>query len=118
VGGGCAGALVAAHLMRRDPRPHHIVLFEPRSQLGAGAAYATDDARHLLNAPAGGMSAFEDDPTHFVTWLAARDLGLGASDFAPRHLYREYLQDVLHDELLHAAPGTELTWVHELVTSL
>jgi uncharacterized NAD(P)/FAD-binding protein YdhS len=118
VGGGCAGSLVAAHLMRRDRRPSHIVIFEPRSELGAGAAYSTDDARHLLNAPAGGMSAFEDDPAHFVTWLAAKNLGLGATDFAPRHLYRQYLQDVLHDELLLAAPGTELIWKHELVTSM
>ncbi len=118
VGGGCGGALVAAHLMRVDRRPRQIIIFEPRAELGAGAAYSTDDPRHLLNAPAGGMSAYEDDPAHFVAWLAARNLGFGASDFVPRSLYRKYLQDGLRDAHRDAEPGTELTWIHEVVTSL
>jgi uncharacterized NAD(P)/FAD-binding protein YdhS len=118
VGGGCAGVLVAAHLLRFDRRPRHVVIFEPRPELGAGVAYSTDDERHLLNAPAGGMSAFEDDPGHFVTWLATRGLAWGATDFVPRPVYRDYLQDVLHQELAGAVPGTELTWVHESVTSV
>jgi uncharacterized NAD(P)/FAD-binding protein YdhS len=118
VGGGCAGILVAAHLLRLDRRPRHIVIFEPRHQLGAGAAFSTDDRRHLLNAPAASMSAFEDDPAHFVAWLASRDLGFGAADFVPRHRYRDYLQDVLDDEIGRAAPGTEVTWVPQMVTSV
>lgn len=118
VGGGCAGTLVAIHLMRLDHRPGRIVIFEPRSELGAGAAYSTNDERHLLNAPAGGMSAFEDDPSHFVTWLASRNLPFEATDFVPRHVYREYLQQALRDGSRGAMPETELTWVHELVTSL
>jgi len=118
VGGGCAGILVATHLMRVDRRPRRIVIFEPRPELGAGVAYSTDDPRHLLNAPAGSMSAFEDDPGHFVTWLGDRRLGWTATDFVPRRLYREYLQDVVAAAHLGAAPGTELIWVHELVTSL
>jgi uncharacterized NAD(P)/FAD-binding protein YdhS len=118
VGGGCAGVLVAAHLLRVDRRPRRIVIFEPRPDLGAGVAYSTDDHRHLLNAPAGAMSAFEDDPGHFVTWLAAQGLAWRATDFVPRPLYRDYLQDVLHHELARAVPGTELSWVPESVTSL
>jgi len=118
VGGGCGGALVAAHLMRVDRRLRQIIIFEPRAELGAGAAYSTDDPHHLLNAPAGGMSAYEDDPAHFVTWLAARNLGLGSSDFVPRSIYRDYLQDVLRDAHRDAEPGTELTWIHDAVTSV
>ena len=118
IGGGCGGVLVAAHLMRVDRRPRQIVIFEPRAEVGAGAAYSTDDPRHLLNAPAGGMSAYEDDPTHFVTWLETRAIGLGPADFAPRTLYREYLQDVLHESHRQAAPGTELTRVPDVVTAL
>ncbi len=84
---------------------------------GPGGDHGTG-APTLLNAPPSSMSAFEDDPGHFATWLQGGDLGFRAADFVPRHLYRRYLQDVLRDELLHAAPGTELTWVRELVTSL
>jgi uncharacterized NAD(P)/FAD-binding protein YdhS len=118
VGGGCAGLLVAAHLMRVDRRPRRIVIFEPRPELGAGVAYSTDDPRHLLNAPAGAMSALDDDPGHFVSWLAARHFDWTATDFVPRHLYREYLQDELTTARRMAAPGTQLVWVRELVTAL
>lgn len=118
IGGGCAGILVAVHLLRLDRRPRKIVLFEPRAELGAGAAYSTDDPRHLLNAPACAMSALDDDPAHFVAWLADRHPAWGATDFVPRRLYRTYLQDVLDQAHSGAVIGTELTWVHELVTSL
>jgi uncharacterized NAD(P)/FAD-binding protein YdhS len=118
VGGGCAGALVAAHLMRMDRRPRRIVIFEPRPDLGAGVAYSTDDPRHLLNAPASAMSAFENDPTHFVTWLAQLGHDHVATDFVPRRLYRQYLQDIVTVGLRCSIPGTELTWIHETVTSL
>jgi len=118
VGGGCAGVLVASHLMKVDRRPRRIVIFEPRSELGAGVAYSTDDPRHLLNAPAGAMSALEDDPAHFVTWLTERHAGFAATDFVPRRLYREYLQDVVTTAWRGAAPGTELIRVPALVTSL
>ncbi len=118
VGGGCAGTLVATHLMRLDRRPRRIVIFEPRAELGAGAAYSTDDPRHLLNAPAGAMSAFEDEPAHFTDWLADRHHPYGPADFVPRHLYRPYLQEVLRHGSDDAAPGTEVTWIPELVTSM
>jgi uncharacterized NAD(P)/FAD-binding protein YdhS len=118
VGGGCAGVLVAIHLMRSESAPRRIFIFEPRSNLGAGAAYSTDNQRHLLNAPACGMSAYEDDPAHFVAWLAARALPFNGADFVPRTLYRDYLQDTLRASQRAASAGTELTWIHELVTSL
>jgi uncharacterized NAD(P)/FAD-binding protein YdhS len=118
VGGGCAGILVAAHLMRTPSSPARIVIFEPRAELGSGAAYSTDEPRHLLNAPACGMSAFEDDPGHFVRWLVTRALPYAETDFVPRFWYRQYLQDVLNDAVRLAAPGSEVVWIHELVTSI
>lgn len=118
VGGGCAGVLVAAHVMRADRQPRRIVVFEPRIALGAGVAYSTDHPRHVLNVPARSMSAFDDDPGHFVAWLAAHESGLGPDDFAPRRVYRRYLNDVLRQAHREAAPGTTLTWERQRVTGL
>lgn len=53
-----------------EERPGGILVFEPVPHFGAGVAYSTDDARHLLNAQARSMSTFEDQPDHFVKWLS------------------------------------------------
>lgn len=117
VGGGCAGVLAAAHLLRSGRRTE-ILIFEPRLHLGAGVAYSTDDPAHLLNTPACAMSAYEDRPDDFVAWLAASGTGLGAADFAPRRLYARYLRDVLRRAAHGAAPGATVTWVSDAVTDI
>ena len=117
VGGGCSGILVAAHLMKVDRRPRRILIFEPGSGLGEGAAYATDHPLHLLNVPVRSMSAYEDQPDDFGLWLSNEDPTLGPGDFAPRRLYRRYLADVLRRaSAAGASAGSTVTWVREAVT--
>ena len=118
VGGGCAGTLVAAHFLRLDRRPRRLVIFEPGPEIGAGPAYGTDDPRLLLNAPVGTMSAFDDAPDHFATWLLARRRPYSAADFVPRTLYRRYLQDALAEQVGGAVAGTEVVVVDEAVTAV
>jgi uncharacterized NAD(P)/FAD-binding protein YdhS len=95
VGGGASGALVAAHLLRRPSSPFHVVLVERAGRVAEGIAYSTTSKCHLLNVPARSMSAFEDDPGHFVRWLASRGLPAAADDFVPRTLYGRYLRETL-----------------------
>jgi uncharacterized NAD(P)/FAD-binding protein YdhS len=90
VGGGFSGIAVAGRLARLAPQLK-VVLFERRDAVGPGVAYSTPHPAHLTNSRAAKMSAFEDDPEHFVRWLAGR----GAPDeFVPRRLYGEYLRSV------------------------
>jgi len=87
--------LVAVQLLRNGFRARLRVI-EPRTKLGRGLAYSTEFDAHLLNVPAGKMSALPDDPTHFLEWLRARDWpGAAPGFFAPRKLYGEYLEDLL-----------------------
>jgi uncharacterized NAD(P)/FAD-binding protein YdhS len=97
IGGGASGVLMAAHLLRGGNPDLDVTIVEKRPSLGRGLAYSTSVPDHLLNARASNMSAFADDPEHFVRWIKAN--GIEAEDasthFAPRRLYGEYLEELL-----------------------
>ena len=93
IGGGASGTLVAVHLLERSPC--RVALVERGPTLAQGVAYSTRDPGHLLNVPAGGMSALHERPGHFVRWLRANGHEAGAGSFVARRTYGEYLRDVL-----------------------
>jgi uncharacterized NAD(P)/FAD-binding protein YdhS len=98
VGAGAAGALTAVQLMRRAEQAGRglgIWLIDPAAHTGRGVAYGTSDPRHLLNVPAARMSAFPDDPGHFLRWLAGRHPHATPGDFVPRKEYGRYLSDLV-----------------------
>lgn len=118
IGAGASGTLVAAHLLRQTQLPLHIFLIESRPLVGRGAAYSTTNKVHLLNVPAGKMSAYPDIPEHFVRWLTthsalAEDGEVSdTATFAPRMLYGVYLQDVLMQVERTSVHGT-LEIIHD-----
>jgi uncharacterized NAD(P)/FAD-binding protein YdhS len=95
VGGGASGALVAAHVLRETSSPARVVLVERSGKVGDGIAFASGPQCHLLNVTARSMSAFEDDPDHFVRWLSTQGVPDAADSFVPRALYGRYLRDAL-----------------------
>ncbi|VVB47969.1 putative NAD(P)/FAD-binding protein YdhS [Beijerinckiaceae bacterium RH AL1] len=92
IGGGFTGALQAINLLRHGAATATIV--ERRAHCGRGIAYSAAHRDHVLNVRAGNMSAFPDDPDHFVRWLSSRHPEL-ASGFAPRLVYGDYLAELL-----------------------
>lgn len=108
VGGGASGTLTAAWLLRRSSAPFSIALLEATGRFATGVAYGTREPVHLLNVPAANMSADPDDPGHLLRWLRRRGHTVEAGSFVPRALYGDYLQEVLGDAEVRAAPGVEL----------
>ncbi|HVC08418.1 MAG TPA: FAD-dependent oxidoreductase [Elusimicrobiota bacterium] len=100
IGGGFSGCLVASHLLKRAAAPLDVTLVE-KAAVGRGAAYSTKDPAHLLNVPAQGMSAFPDDPNHFLRWLGDAQGG----DFISRGRFGDYILSILKDAQDGAAPG-------------
>jgi uncharacterized NAD(P)/FAD-binding protein YdhS len=95
IGGGAAGALTAYHLLRAKTALRAI-LIEPHSSVGPGLAYATPSLRHLLNVPAGKISAIPAESNHFLRWLRAHhDADADAGTFAPRAIFGRYIQSLL-----------------------
>ena len=98
VGGGAAGAFVAANLLRTGDGGLEVVVVEPRAELGLGVAYSTRDPWHRLNVPAGSMSAIADDADHFRRWA-----DLPAEAFARRVDYGRYMQAVVAEAVASSA---------------
>ncbi len=106
IGGGFSGTLLATHLLSSDFKvATRIILIDRSPRFSRGFAYSTSNRFHLLNVPAGNMSAFPDNPNHFLNWAQKRDASIGAKTFVPRMLYGEYLETILHRANLDKKPN-------------
>ncbi len=94
IGGGVSGTLTAFHLAKQQTGAR-IVLIHQEPTVGLGLAYSTPSLRHLLNVPAGKISALPHQPDHFLRWLRARhDPSATPHTFAPRALFGRYIQHI------------------------
>ena len=117
VGAGFSGTLVALHLLRQCPPGTRIVLIERNHQFGLGQAYATGNPNHLLNVPAGLMSAFHRRPDDFLQWLKTLPkseldgVAPTAQSFVPRRLFGAYVRHLLRLEMQRPAELARLVLV-------
>ncbi len=111
VGGGFSGAMTAAHLLnsaRKQLIPLNVTLVERRGAIGEGVAYGTRDLCHLLNVPAGRMSAWPNVPEDFLTWVNQNKGTFSSGDFLPRQWYGEYIRETLLSIAENAQPLAKL----------
>lgn len=96
IGSGFSGSMLAVHLSHTEAPPK-VALIERSHRFGPGLAYGAAAAEHLLNVPAGKMSAFPDQPSHFLDWAQSHLAGTGvtADTFLPRLAYGRYLTELL-----------------------
>src|SRR5580658_3298524 len=124
VGAGFSGTLLSLHLLRRCPPGTHITLIERNRQFGLGQAYATGNPRHLLNVPAGRMSAFHDRPLDFLHWLQALPeteldgMTPTADGFVPRRLFGAYVRHLLNEEIKEGDNRSRLSLVRGNVVGI
>src|SRR5271166_3934787 len=100
IGGGFTGATLAAQLLRNSGGSVSVFLIERGARLGRGVAYSTECMEHLLNVRARNMSAYPDDPEHFLEWARLNhDPGASPDDYLPRPVYGQYVTSVLRQEI-------------------
>jgi uncharacterized NAD(P)/FAD-binding protein YdhS len=100
VGGGFTGATLAARLLRMSGSSVPVFLIERSARPGRGVAFSTECTEHLLNVRARNMSAFPDDPEHFLEWVRLNhDPSVSPDDYLPRPLYGQYVASVLQQEI-------------------
>lgn len=124
VGAGFGGTMTCVHVLRQwaqrhaDAEPGHVVLIERSGRFTAGVAYSTTSKSHLLNVPAGRMSALPDDPDHFLRWARTQDPRIGGGTFVARALYGRYLAALLDDAEAAARRSVRLTRVPRAAVAL
>jgi uncharacterized NAD(P)/FAD-binding protein YdhS len=98
VGAGAAGLMVAARLLDQATArnlPLDVRLIDS-TEPGRGVAYSTTSPSHLLNVPAGRMSAEPGNVEDFVQWLNRNyEPEVGPGDFAQRRQFGRYLGEYL-----------------------
>ena len=105
VGAGFSGTLLALHLLQRSPPQTRVILIERNARFGRGPAYSTGNSSHLLNVPAGKMSAFHARPLDFLRWLQELPetelCGLRpvAGSFVPRRMFGSYVRHLVNLEM-------------------
>jgi uncharacterized NAD(P)/FAD-binding protein YdhS len=129
VGAGFCGTMVATHLLsRRDEESaaspssaRHVTLINRPSAntsqqaaasaasglaggLARGLAYGTQSDAHLLNVPAGRMSAFSDRPDDFLDYLKRHNIAADGGSFVARKHYGAYLRATLDDAISRKNP--------------
>ena len=122
IGAGFTGTMLAVHLIEHSPVPLQISLFDRRAAFGSGTAYATPNAKHLLNVRVANMSAYDTDPDHFIRWLDARsgesaDVPSRAA-FVSRGSYGRYLRATLEAARRRGGSGSSVVEVGAEVTGL
>ncbi len=125
IGGGFSGGMTAVQLIRQSSEPIEIHIVDPSDKPLKGAAYASYSNKHLLNVITSKMSAFQEDPDHFLNWVMqqkayrSKDRQLVAGAFLPRNVYGQYLSDVWKEAMIDCQKnGVNVYWHKGLVTKL
>lgn len=107
--------MTAVNVARISERPLHVIVINNRGSVGRGVAYGLRRPEYLLNVAARNMSAFPDEPEHFLQWLRTRsefelipDIEL-RERFVPRQIYGDYLRSIVQHHLESPTETTRVT---------
>lgn len=125
IGGGFTGTMTAVQLIKKSTAPCGITIINERETFNKGVAYNPYSDKHILNVITGKMSAYPDNPDHFLDWVMTRpdfqdrDKTLIANSFLPRKLYGEYLTEIWADTVKTAeTKGIEVNVIDSFVIDL
>jgi uncharacterized NAD(P)/FAD-binding protein YdhS len=109
--------MLAVQLLRRAPALS-VAVIDKGSIPGRGLAYSTQFDCHLLNVPAGNMSAFPQEPDHFLRWARANyDPSTQPTSFLPRRVYGRYVSFLL-DDAVKRWGADRFRWIQGEASSL
>jgi uncharacterized NAD(P)/FAD-binding protein YdhS len=105
IGAGFSGTMILANLVKKTSEPCSIAFLDRSESFNRGIAYNPSSSAFLLNVATKRMSAFPEDPDHFLNWVCTHnDFYLYsrealANSFLPREIYRQYLTSIWNETL-------------------
>jgi len=117
IGAGFSGVLTSVRLLL-EPMGPRVLLIERGPRFGRGAAYSSASPHHLLNVRATNMSAFVEQPSHFIEWLGRTGSPDQGQAFVTRDRYGQYLQSILRRAAGQETGAARLVLEHDEVRTL
>ncbi|MBA1232877.1 SidA/IucD/PvdA family monooxygenase [Pseudomonas viridiflava] len=112
VGAGFCGTVAAIEFIRACRAPAKLIIVEQTGAFGPGLAYGDQSKSHVLNVPAGNMSALHGHPDSFLEYCLLNGLATGPGDFIPRREYGRYLSSLLDTALSSCGATLSVERVH------
>jgi uncharacterized NAD(P)/FAD-binding protein YdhS len=118
IGAGFSGTVAAIEFLRSAPPGARLIIINRSGTVARGLAYGTSSSKHLLNVPAGNMSALADKPDSFLQYCQSLLPDTTSSSFVSRKLYGNYLASLLDNTELNAKANVAIERITAEVKSL
>ncbi|CAI8947175.1 Pyridine nucleotide-disulfide family oxidoreductase [Pseudomonas sp. IT-347P] len=118
VGAGFSGTVAAIEFLNRVHHEAQLLIINRSGLIARGLAYGTNSPLHLLNVPAGNMTALADEPDSFLNYCLERNMEVTASSFVSRKVYGDYLEHLLNQAIERSSPRVKTTQINAEVVSL
>jgi len=112
IGAGFSGILTFYRLLNSAQRKYNRIILIDDGKPG-GVAYGLAGEGHLLNVPAGRMSALVEDRNHFLQFARYMLPKVEAADFLPRRVYGAYLRWLLETTKRKVTPGLKVLCIRD-----
>jgi uncharacterized NAD(P)/FAD-binding protein YdhS len=105
----------AVNVARLSDQRLHVTVVNEAHPVGRGVAYGLRRPEYLLNVAARNMSAFPDEPDHFLEWLRTRSEFESTPEielrerFISRQIYGDYLRAIVQHHLQSPGAMTPVT---------
>lgn len=105
IGSGFAGIMTAVQIIKKTDKPLKLFVIGEKNHFARGIAYQSYLDKHILNVITGKMSAFPDQPTHFLDWVMSRPSfqnlprEIVSNSFLSRNIYGDYLCEIWQEAI-------------------
>jgi len=118
IGAGFSGTVAAIEFLNRATGDAQLVMINRSGSIARGLAYGTNSPQHLLNVPAGNMTALADEPNSFLEYCRKQGQEVASNSFISRKTYGDYLEKLLDNAITTASPRVRTKKIIAEVLSL